>query len=52
VTAAPGIVPRVRTNENFRVPDLGVTYAPLHPLAARDSVPGARQGGRQYPPDD
>jgi Uma2 family endonuclease len=28
VIAAPGIVPRVRANENFRVPDLGVTCAP------------------------
>jgi Uma2 family endonuclease len=27
VIAAPGIVPRVRANENFRVPDLGVTCA-------------------------
>ena len=26
--AAPGVVPRVRSNENFRVPDLGVTCAP------------------------
>ena len=25
---APGIVPRIRANENFRVPDLGVTCAP------------------------
>lgn len=25
VVAAPGIVPRVRTNENFRIPDLAVT---------------------------
>jgi len=28
VLTAPGIVPRVRANENFRVPDLGVTCAP------------------------
>jgi Uma2 family endonuclease len=28
VVCAPGIVPRVRANENFRVPDLGVTCAP------------------------
>jgi Uma2 family endonuclease len=28
VIAAPGIVPRVRANENFRVPALGVTCAP------------------------
>ena len=28
VVAAPGIVPRIRANENFRVPDLGVTCAP------------------------
>lgn len=28
VVDAPGIVPRVRANENFRVPDLGVTCAP------------------------
>ena len=28
VVQAPGIVPRVRANENFRVPDLGVTCAP------------------------
>jgi Uma2 family endonuclease len=28
VVGAPGIVPRVRANENFRVPDLGVTCAP------------------------
>jgi Uma2 family endonuclease len=28
VITAPGIVPRVRANENFRVPDLGVTCAP------------------------
>lgn len=25
VVAAPGVVPRVRTNENFRIPDLAVT---------------------------
>jgi Uma2 family endonuclease len=28
VVCAPGIVPRVRADENFRVPDLGVTCAP------------------------
>jgi Uma2 family endonuclease len=28
VIGAPGMVPRVRANENFRVPDLGVTCAP------------------------
>src|SRR5689334_18595388 len=28
VVVAPGIVPRVQSNENFRVPDLGVTCAP------------------------
>jgi Uma2 family endonuclease len=28
VITAPGIVPRVRSNENFRVPDLGITCAP------------------------
>jgi Uma2 family endonuclease len=28
VVDAPGIVPRVRARENFRVPDLGVTCAP------------------------
>jgi Uma2 family endonuclease len=28
VLTAPGIVPRVRATENFRVPDLGVTCAP------------------------
>ena len=28
VITAPGIVPRVRANENFRIPDLGVTCAP------------------------
>jgi Uma2 family endonuclease len=28
VISAPGIVPRIRANENFRVPDLGVTCAP------------------------
>jgi Uma2 family endonuclease len=28
VIIAPGIVPRIRANENFRVPDLGVTCAP------------------------
>ncbi len=28
VVDAPGIVPRIRANENFRVPDLGVTCAP------------------------
>jgi Uma2 family endonuclease len=28
VITAPGIVPRVRAHENFRVPDLGVTCAP------------------------
>jgi len=28
VIGAPGIVPRVRASENFRVPDLGVTCAP------------------------
>lgn len=28
VIGAPGIVPRIRANENFRVPDLGVTCSP------------------------
>ncbi len=28
VITAPGIVPRVRASDNFRVPDLGVTCAP------------------------
>ena len=28
VVDAPGIVPKVRANENFRVPDIGVTCAP------------------------
>ena len=28
VVDAPGIVPKVRANENFRIPDLGVTCAP------------------------
>lgn len=28
VISAPGIVPRVRSDENFRVPDLGVTCGP------------------------
>jgi len=28
VVVAPGVVPRVRSNENFRIPDLGVTCAP------------------------
>jgi Uma2 family endonuclease len=28
VIVTPGIVPRVRANENFRVPDLGVTCSP------------------------
>lgn len=28
VVASPGIVPKVRANENFRIPDLGVTCAP------------------------
>jgi Uma2 family endonuclease len=28
VIIAPGIVPRIRANENFRVPDIGVTCAP------------------------
>jgi Uma2 family endonuclease len=28
VVDGPGIVPRIRANENFRVPDLGVTCAP------------------------
>jgi Uma2 family endonuclease len=28
VITAPGIVPRVRSNENFRIPDLGVSCAP------------------------
>jgi Uma2 family endonuclease len=28
VVVGPGIVPRIRSNENFRVPDLGVTCAP------------------------
>jgi Uma2 family endonuclease len=28
VITAPGVVPRVRAHENFRVPDLGVTSAP------------------------
>jgi Uma2 family endonuclease len=29
VLPAPGIVPMVRANENFRIPDLGVTRAPV-----------------------
>ena len=29
VISRPGIVPRVRSNENFRIPGLGVTCAPL-----------------------
>src|SRR4051794_35151095 len=28
VIVTPGIVPKVRANENFRIPDLGVTCAP------------------------
>jgi Uma2 family endonuclease len=28
VMTAPGIVPRIRARENFRIPDLGVTCAP------------------------
>ncbi len=28
VIAAPGIIPRVRANENFRIPDLAVTCTP------------------------
>src|ERR1700735_5094458 len=28
VIITPGIVPRIRANENFRVPDIGVTCAP------------------------
>jgi Uma2 family endonuclease len=28
VIIAPGIVPRIRADENFRIPDLGVTCAP------------------------
>jgi Uma2 family endonuclease len=28
VVDAPGVIPRIRANENFRVPDLGVTCAP------------------------
>ena len=28
VIGAPGIVPRIRANENFRIPDLGVTCSP------------------------
>jgi Uma2 family endonuclease len=28
VISTPGIVPRVRANENFRIPDLGVTCSP------------------------
>ena len=28
VVTKPGIVPRVRANRNYRVPDLGVTCAP------------------------
>jgi Uma2 family endonuclease len=28
VVSAPGIVPRVRASENFRIPDLGVTCSP------------------------
>jgi Uma2 family endonuclease len=28
VIIAPGIVPRIRANENFRVPDIGVSCAP------------------------
>lgn len=28
VIVTPGVVPRVRANENFRIPDLGVTCAP------------------------
>ena len=30
VIDAPGIIPRVRSNENFRIPDLGVTCSPPH----------------------
>jgi Uma2 family endonuclease len=28
VVSSPGVVPKVRANENFRIPDLGVTCAP------------------------
>jgi Uma2 family endonuclease len=28
VIITPGIVPRIRANENFRVPDIGVTSSP------------------------
>lgn len=35
----PGLVPRIRSDRNFRIPDLGVTCAaPSHDLMARDPV--------------
>jgi len=35
----PGIVPRVRSNRNFRIPDLGVTCAPpAHGLTVPDPI--------------
>jgi Uma2 family endonuclease len=39
VLTEPGIVPRVRANRNYRVPDLGVTCAPpSHNLMASDPI--------------
>ncbi len=39
VLTEPGVVPRVRANSNFRVPDLGVTCAPpSHSLMMQDPV--------------
>jgi Uma2 family endonuclease len=34
VIVAPGVVPRARSNMNFRIPDLGVTCSPATPDAA------------------
>ena len=35
----PGIVPRIRSERNFRIPDLGVTCArPSHDLMARNPI--------------
>ena len=39
VVTEPGIVPRVRANRNYRVPDLGVTCAPAsHDLMVSDPI--------------
>lgn len=37
VLAAPGVVPRVRAEQNFRIPDLGVTFEALGPASFIES---------------